>query len=68
MHGTGKRRRKAVVVWTDDGWPFACADAVVTLVLAWACELESEAGTSEDDGLHAVVVGDAMQASAPLNT
>ena len=28
-----KRRREAVgvVVWTDDGCPFACADAVVTL-------------------------------------
>jgi hypothetical protein len=29
-----KRRLKAVVVWTDDGCPFACAGAVVTLVLA----------------------------------
>lgn len=27
-----KRRREAVVVWTDDGCPFACADAVVALV------------------------------------
>ena len=24
---------KAVVVWTDDGCPFACADAVVALVV-----------------------------------
>lgn len=40
-----KRRREAVVVWTDDGCPFACADAVSSHIGV------REAGTSEEDRL-----------------
>lgn len=34
MHGHASGDEMAVVVWTDDGCPFACAGAVVALVLA----------------------------------
>ena len=45
MHGHASGDEMAVVVWTDDGCPFACADAVSSHIGV------REAGTSEEDRL-----------------